>query len=413
MRILAALALAALAACGTSPDVTRGAVCEGFEAGRVIDIQRATGRAAQDDFVAELADDLARAARAARRGDAGPGAMSVARGRLQLDVLAITTGGQNGAFGAGVLAGWSDRPEFGVVTGASAGAVIAPVAFAGRGFDDRLALFSGVGDADLVRRRPFFGLFSDAVYSTDPLAARVRAAYTPDLIEAIAARSDANAMLYIGATGLRSGRFERFDIHEMIRRTPDVERRRDCLTAAALASAAIPGVFPPQDINGQPYSDAGVRQHVFLEGVGDAVALAERETGTPIAVHVTLLINDDLTFDGVERVERTLLPLALRNIALVTDEGMRASLRRALRYAGDRGWRLRAMAIPADFAPDGCAPEASSVFTPCYTAALFARGREMGAAGTDWMNADDLRGRVASGAAGPPRGADLGEVSLR
>ena len=43
-------------------------------------------------------------------------------------LLAISGGGANGAFSAGLLAGWSEsgqRPQFEVVTGVSAGAIIA------------------------------------------------------------------------------------------------------------------------------------------------------------------------------------------------------------------------------------------------------------------------------------------------
>lgn len=55
--------------------------------------------------------------------------------------LALSGGGASGAFGAGVLVGWTrhgDRPRFDIVTGVSTGALAAPLAFAGPRFDDRL-----------------------------------------------------------------------------------------------------------------------------------------------------------------------------------------------------------------------------------------------------------------------------------
>ncbi len=63
------------------------------------------------------------------------------QGRPIVDILALSGGGGDGAFGAGVLAGWTkrgDRPEFEVVTGVSAGAIIAPLAFLGPKYDDEL-----------------------------------------------------------------------------------------------------------------------------------------------------------------------------------------------------------------------------------------------------------------------------------
>lgn len=55
--------------------------------------------------------------------------------------LVISGGGDQGAFGAGLLNGWSDsgtRPEFKLVTGVSTGALIAPFAFLGPGEDGHL-----------------------------------------------------------------------------------------------------------------------------------------------------------------------------------------------------------------------------------------------------------------------------------
>ena len=58
--------------------------------------------------------------------------------------LAVSGGGDNGAFGAGLLNGWTaagNRPEFKLVTGVSTGALIAPFAFLGPAYDDKLKKF--------------------------------------------------------------------------------------------------------------------------------------------------------------------------------------------------------------------------------------------------------------------------------
>ena len=58
-----------------------------------------------------------------------------------LNIVAISGGADNGAFGAGLLVGWSDagtRPDFDVVTGVSAGALTAPFVYLGRSRDAEL-----------------------------------------------------------------------------------------------------------------------------------------------------------------------------------------------------------------------------------------------------------------------------------
>ena len=110
-------------------------------------------------------------------------ATNAARRGGQFNVLAISGGGSNGAFGAGLLAGWAEkgtRPEFTVVTGASAGALIAPFAFLGSDYDPMLrSLFSeGIGE-ELLQIDGFSALFGAGVFKTEPLK-RLIARYVDD-----------------------------------------------------------------------------------------------------------------------------------------------------------------------------------------------------------------------------------------
>jgi len=88
--------------------------------------------------------------------------------------LALSGGGANGAFGAGLLIGWTDsgtRPEFTMVTGISTGALISPFAFLGSGFDGPLKeIFTGVSTKDIYTKRNLLvGLSSDALADSTPL----------------------------------------------------------------------------------------------------------------------------------------------------------------------------------------------------------------------------------------------------
>ncbi len=102
----------------------------------------------------------------------------------ELQLLALSGGGANGAYGAGVMFGWSqrgDRPEFSVVTGVSAGALIAPFVFAGRPFDTSLrAAFTDGRSNNLLRSRGLGALFLPGVFKPEPLRKLIASSITPD-----------------------------------------------------------------------------------------------------------------------------------------------------------------------------------------------------------------------------------------
>src|ERR1700757_1762844 len=80
-----------------------------------------------------------------------------------ISMLALSGGGEHGAFGAGLLSGWSEsgrRPTFDIVTGVSTGALMAPFAFLGSGYDQRLkAVYTEMSMHSVVRGNPLLGLF--------------------------------------------------------------------------------------------------------------------------------------------------------------------------------------------------------------------------------------------------------------
>ena len=81
-------------------------------------------------------------------------------------VLALSGGGEHGAFGAGLLCGWSEtghRPTFSIVTGISTGALMAPFAFLGSAYDQRLkALYTEMSFHNLLSGSPVTGLLVKA-----------------------------------------------------------------------------------------------------------------------------------------------------------------------------------------------------------------------------------------------------------
>src|SRR5258707_4565284 len=125
-------------------------------------------------------------------------------------LLAISGGGDNGAFGAGVLVGWSEsgaRPSFKIVTGISTGALIAPLAFVGREYDPLLAdTYTTIDQTDIFEKRPIVaGLLSDALADSAPLQHRLATYVDATLVARIAEESRHGRALVIITTNLDAG----------------------------------------------------------------------------------------------------------------------------------------------------------------------------------------------------------------
>jgi Patatin-like phospholipase len=118
--------------------------------------------------------------------------------------LALSGGSDNGAFGAGVLTGWTERPSFKLVTGISTGALIAPFAFLGPAYDrDLRAVYTEISPKDVYETRNLLSaVFHDALASTDPLAHLIARYANQDMLDAIATEYRKGRLLLIGTTNL-------------------------------------------------------------------------------------------------------------------------------------------------------------------------------------------------------------------
>lgn len=131
--------------------------------------------------------------------------------RRPVALLAISGGGPNGAFGAGLLNGWSDagnRPAFTMVTGISTGALIAPFAFLGPAYDAQLkAIYTGVSTKDILKERSKLQIITgDAAASTEPLKALIAKYVDQAMLFAIAEQYRQGRSLLIGTTNLDAAR---------------------------------------------------------------------------------------------------------------------------------------------------------------------------------------------------------------
>lgn len=209
--------------------------------------------------------------------------------------LAVSGGGADGAFGAGLLVGWTQagtRPEFTMVTGVSTGALIAPFAFLGPEYDDMLTeIYISYSTKDMVKKRSLLKILqSDAATDSSPLRALIRRYYDEDIVEAVALEHRRGRDLLIATVNLDASRpviwnmgFIADSGHPLA-----VKLFQDVI----IASTAIPAIFPPiyieVEAGGQTYQemhvDGGAVQQMFLYPAGidwDKVIQKLRVRGTP------------------------------------------------------------------------------------------------------------------------------------
>jgi hypothetical protein len=171
---------------------------------------------------------------------------SLRKGRPKVEILALSGGGGDGAFGAGLLKGWStrgDRPEFEVVTGVSAGAIIAPFAFLGSEYDDELEeIWTHYQTSQIVTAQILPGLLGgSALTDSQPMADLIAQYVDKKLLRRVAQEYMRGRMLLVGTTNLDAQRPVVWNMGEIARSGhPDA---LELFRKVILASAAIPGAF--------------------------------------------------------------------------------------------------------------------------------------------------------------------------
>lgn len=373
----------------------------------------ATGVVAQSDFdptetnqlpaMAMDADDIAPSMLDGLRQAIGtdlrkPAANRVARAPIVIDVLSLSAGGQYGSFGAGFLRGWSQnaktpRPNFDLVTGVSAGGMLAPVAFSGTRHDGALDVFRGLSEESVFKGRPFFTLGNSAsFFDPAPLEKTLKRLLSDALIDDVARQHATGARLLVMAVDLDTTRATVFDLGEMAASGLPLEQKRDCMAEVMLASAAIPGVFPPRNIDGTLYVDGGLRDQIFLREVESARATLARDSDRPIQVRATIVVNGSLRVPA-GKVKDSLIGYAERSLYTLSDEVLRDSIAETLTFAEDnKNWTVRG--VVAELAVEDICPLGESVgtFDACVTTALFEAGRDLGRTSpVDFMTSAELR----------------------
>ncbi|MDG4561932.1 MAG: patatin-like phospholipase family protein [Candidatus Competibacter sp.] len=342
------------------------------------------------------ADDLAKMAR--------EGMESVKREQAYLETsghkgslppavyLAISGGGDNGAFGAGLLNGWTtagDRPTFKLVTGVSTGALTAPFAFLGSDYDATLKeVYTTISAKDIVEPRGFLAaLTDDAMADNKPLRNLIGKYVNQELLDAIAAEYAKGRILLVGTTDLDARRGIIWNMTKIA--TIKDPRALELFQTLLVASAAIPGAFPPVlidvEANGQPYQemhvDGGATAQVFVYPPSLNIKESLRKNGVVRERRAYVIRNSRLDPDWAQ-VERRAMSIAGRAISsLIQTQGLGDLYRIYLTTQRD-GVDFNLAYIPASFN----APHQEEFDTE-FMRQLYALGYDMAAKGYPWQKA--------------------------
>ncbi|MEM7633165.1 MAG: patatin-like phospholipase family protein [Pseudomonadota bacterium] len=226
--------------------------------------------------------------------------------RTPAQMLALSGGGGAGAYGAGLLVGWTNsnkRPAFDVVTGVSAGALIAPFAFLGSRYDPQLrSLFTSGIAKDLNQRRgPIRALISNGASDNSNFRKLIARYVTPDVVFEIA-RAHANGRrLLVVTTNLDAQRAMVWDIGAIAMHA-NIDKSMHLIHQVLLASASVPGVFPAVKIsavaNGQEFSelhsDGGVATQIYTAPEVVLAGGVPKPTRTPHGSRIYMIVNNTI-----------------------------------------------------------------------------------------------------------------------
>ena len=367
----------ALAGCATPHRLPAVPIAEVTQAVPTIGPVRFLVTRETDSFAAEARSSLAKEQQ-----------WLASQGRTDLppaNFLAISGGGDNGAYGAGFLNGWTasgTRPEFKVVTGVSTGALIAPFAFLGPKYDYVVKrVYTETSQKDIFKRRGIVkGFFGDSMADSRPLAGVIASYVTTDLLREIAAEYAKGRMLLVGTANLDS--LEPVIWNMTAIAASNDPNARSLFEKVLLASASIPGAFPPVMIDvtvgGTRYQemhvDGGTMAQVFLYPPSLSVA------NSPQRKRALYIIRNARLDPDWASVERRTLSIATRAIGSLTRTQGVGDLYRIYATAQRDGLDYNLTYIPATFNTPH-----TEEFDTAYMRSLYAVGEQAAKSGYQWQ----------------------------
>src|ERR1017187_7739452 len=318
--------------------------------------------------------------------------LGVERHQPVSNLLAISGGAEDGAFGAGLLVGWSDagtRPVFDLVTGVSSGALIAPFAFLGREHDGQLRdIFTKYERKDIFTYNVHGLIDGSALADNTPLAHLIEKYVDAAFLQEVARERTKGRILLIGTTNLDTQRPVLWDMGRIaMSNNPDaISLFRKIL----LASATLPGVFPPVRIQvrvgGKDYDelhvDGGITRQVFIAPSIFSFVSGNQKPGRAVTKRRLYVIRNGKIDPEWQPVSENVLSITTRSIStLIKNQGI-GDLYRIYSITKRDGIDFNLASIPPDFSDTSGEP-----FDQRYMIALFDRGYDLASHHYSWVKA--------------------------
>jgi predicted acylesterase/phospholipase RssA len=306
--------------------------------------------------------------------------------------LAISGGGGDGAFGAGLLNGWTEtgtRPEFKLVTGISTGSLIAPFAFLGPDYDDDLKrVYTTIQDSDVYTERGITAVFDDdAMLDTTPLYDLISQIVDDEMMAGFAREYEKGRLLLIASTNLDARQTVIWNIGAIA--ASGKPGALELIHKILLASAAMPVGFPPVmfdvELDGVTYQemhvDGGAVAQLILypAAVGEKAKALMEQQHISRERHAYIIRNGKLTYE-TSPVERSTLPIAGQAVSTMISSSGINDLYRVYFICQEDGVDYNLAYIDSDFD----LPEPDTLFDKTYMNALFDYGYDLGKTGYSW-----------------------------
>lgn len=313
-----------------------------------------------------------------------------------IDILALSGGGAGGAYGAGVLVGLTNahtRPRFELVTGVSTGALIAPFAFLGPDWDGKLTeAYRGDATDGLLRSRGAGVLFDVGIFEGEPLRRLVERFVTDELVAAIAKETETGRMLLVATTNLDREETVIWDMGAIAARSrsgPEgAGRARELFRDVLVASASVPGVFPPVLIEvrdgDQAYQemhvDGGATTPFFI--VPDIAMVMGYAPKALQGANVYVIINGQAS-SPPRATQNNTVDIAARSFTAVLNHMTRTELAQTNAFASRNGMAFRFTTIPPSVQFGG-----SLAFDQANMRAIFDYGMRCATRGHAWITSE-------------------------
>lgn len=314
-------------------------------------------------------------------------------GKKIYSAIAISGGAANGAYGAGLLKGWSQsgtRPVFKIVTGISTGAIMAPLVFLGSRYDDKLEKFyTTYSTKDIMRKKGLLGIFfGNSFTDNQPLKRLIGEYLDKHMLEEISREYHKGRRLYIGTTSLDHQKLVIWDMGKIASIADD--KALELFRKVILASASIPAAFPPVyfdvEVNGVIYDemhvDGGITRQVFflygiLQSFEDAAKTRNIDT-SKIGYRIYIIRNGYMNGPWQE-VPDKLPDIAKRAVdTIVTAQGL-GDIYQLYVFTKKKGGDFNLAYIPEDYVSNS-----KELFDPVEMKKLFDLGFEEAVGGYHW-----------------------------